>query len=71
MGDAGPAVTDDEDRDYYPLNHAYIHYSHKYSATGPTPHVLNTDDTPMYHSTVRADLPSFLTPLSHHTRTSG
>ena len=63
--------TDNEDQDYYPLNHSYIRYSHKYSATGPTPHVLNTDDTPMYRSNVRADLPSFLMPPSHHARTAG
>ena len=52
MGDAGPADTDDEDQDYYPLNHTYIHYSYKYSATSPTLHVPNTDNTPMYRSTV-------------------
>ena len=69
-GDAGPADTDNEDRDYYPLDHTYIRYSHEYSATGPTPHVLNTDDTPMFQSTVQADLPSFLTPPPHHACTS-
>ena len=47
-GDVGPADTDDEDRDYYPLDHTYIRYSHEYSATSPTPHVLNTDNTPMF-----------------------
>ena len=62
MGDAGPADTDNEDWDYYPLDHTYIRYSHKYSATGPTPHMLNTDDTSMYRSNVQADLPSFLMP---------
>ena len=70
-GDAGPADTDDEDRDYYPLDHTYIRYSHEYSATGPTPHVLNTDNTPMYRSTVQADLPSFLSPPTHHVRSPG
>ena len=52
------------------MTHTYICYSHEYSATSPTPHVLNTDNTPMYRSTVRADLPSFLTPPPHHTRAS-
>ena len=47
-GDAGLADTDDEDQNYYPLDHTYICYSHEYSATSPTPHVLNTDDTPMF-----------------------
>ena len=42
-GDVGLADTDDKDWDYYPLNHTCIRYSHKYSATGPTPHVLNTN----------------------------
>ena len=71
MGDAGPADTDDEDWDYYPLEHTYIRYSHEYSATSPTPHVLNTDNTPMFRSTVQADLPSFLLPSSHHAHTPG
>ena len=70
-GNVGPADTDEEDRDYYPLDHTYIRYSHEYSATGPTPHMLNTDNTPMFRSTVRADLPSFLTPPLYHTRTTG
>ena len=53
MGDVGPVDTDDKDWDYYPLDHTYIHYSHKYSATSPTPHVLNRQ-----HPNVSINCPS-------------
>src|SRR5258708_26779804 len=52
------------------MEHAYLCYSHEFTANGPTPHVLNTDNSPMYRSTVQADIPSFLMPASHGARPS-
>ena len=46
--DVGLADEDNNEKDYYPTKHAYLQYSHEFTAMRPTPHVLNTDDSPMY-----------------------
>src|SRR5258708_906614 len=46
-------VTEVTGSDVTPKEHAYLRYSHNFTTTGPTPHALNTHDTPIYPSTAQ------------------